>query len=355
MRPLRLLLPTLFVLASLAGCSSIGPKRLSIDQVDYARALGEGKKNEILAAIVGFRYGDPPSFLSASSIITSYTVQATVGSTLSAGNDDYNFGQAVGQLAYSDHPTLTFSPTTGEAYANQYARPISPLVFLPLVESGVPIDVLLRLTVQSVAGLQNGSALGGTNNGGSAGFFQLLHVLRRLQLAGQLDTQIETLNKQPVVYMALGATTSGKSPQVDADVRLARKLLRLSPKTARYQIVYGTRAGNGRTIPLASRSVIGILTELGAQIDVPAQTVADGSTEPTVGLIGGETRPAIIIHVGDPGKRRTFARIEYDDVPYWIARNDFDSKYAFTILQNLIAIAESSQNAKAPALTIQAN
>src|SRR5690349_3508359 len=32
-----------------AGCAGIGPGRLKADQVDYARALGDAKKREILA------------------------------------------------------------------------------------------------------------------------------------------------------------------------------------------------------------------------------------------------------------------------------------------------------------------
>src|SRR5438045_3488394 len=41
-----------------SACVHIGPARLKADQVDYARALGDAKKREILAAVVGLRYGD---------------------------------------------------------------------------------------------------------------------------------------------------------------------------------------------------------------------------------------------------------------------------------------------------------
>ena len=46
------------------ACVHLGPTHLKADQVDYARALGDAKKREILAAIVGLRYGDAPAFLS---------------------------------------------------------------------------------------------------------------------------------------------------------------------------------------------------------------------------------------------------------------------------------------------------
>jgi hypothetical protein len=48
---------------TLAGCASVGPRSLKADEVEYARALGEAKKREILALVVGLRYADLPGFL----------------------------------------------------------------------------------------------------------------------------------------------------------------------------------------------------------------------------------------------------------------------------------------------------
>src|SRR5690349_22535542 len=104
-----------------AGCAGIGPGRLKADQVDYARALGDAKKREILAAVVGLRYADAPSFLTVSQIIAAYNVDASASSTLNAGSGSVpNYASATGTLSYSNHPTFTFTPTTGEAYAQAY-------------------------------------------------------------------------------------------------------------------------------------------------------------------------------------------------------------------------------------------
>jgi hypothetical protein len=104
-----------------------------------------------------------------------------------------------------------------------------------------------------------------------------------------------------------------------------------------------------------TRSVLGILTDLGAQVRVPDAEVESGSTKPTVGLIGGETRPTIIVHSGGKPDANAYVVIDYDGTAYWVARDDFDSKYAFTVLQNLMALAESDTSAKAPVVTIPAN
>ncbi len=45
----------------------------------------------------------------------------------------------------------------------------------------------------------------------------------------------------------------------------------------------------------------------------------------------------------------------YDKSNYWIGRGDFDSKYAFTVVQNLMALAEVTDTAKAPIVMTPAN
>ncbi|SAL87546.1 hypothetical protein AWB74_08162 [Caballeronia arvi] len=355
-----------------AGCAGIGPGRLKADQVDYARALGDAKKREILAAIVGLRFADAPSFLTVSSIIAAYSFDTSGGVILNAGSGAQpNYAQATGSVSYSNHPTFTFSPTTGDAYASAYIRPLSPTLVMPLAESGIPIDLLLRITAQSISGLQNGTALGGPNAAGSSDFFLLLRALRRLQLAGELniesrntgddkpgktETSVKGGNSgdKGGVFITLGATRSGASKQVADDLALVRRLLHLSPKMKTYEFVYGQSADQSR-IPMVTRSVLGILTDLGAQISVPDDQIGNGATKPTIGLIGGETRPTIIVKTGEKAPRDAYVSVLYDKSNYWIDRGDFDSKYAFTVVQNLMALAEVTDTAKSPVVTIPAN
>jgi len=354
MRRKALLSAVLCVCVVVSGCASIGPKQLKADQVDYARALGEAKKREILAAIVGIRFADSPAFLSVSQIIAAYTFDATAGSTLSAGDTTQNFAAANGSVSYSNHPTFTFTPTTGQAFATAYIRPLAPALVLPLAESAIPIDLLLRITAQSIGGLQNANALGGQNGNGSVEFFELIQALRRLQLAGQLNVESRDEDHGGRVYFTLGATTSGENGQTTADLALVRRLLKLSPKTKTYEVVYGQSAQRGERIPMVTRSVLGILADLGAQVSVPEELVAHGSTKPTIGLIGVETRPTIIVNVGKKAPEDAYIDIQYGPSQYWIDRRDFDSKYAFTVVQMLMALAETNQDAKTPIVTIPA-
>lgn len=337
------------------ACAQVGPTRLKADQVDYARALGTAKKRAILDAMVQLRFADAPSFLTVSQIIAAYTFDASGGATLNAGSGAQpSYALANGSLSYSNHPTFTFTPTTGDAFASAYIRPLAPALVLPLAQGGIPVDLLLRISAQSIDGLRNGTALGGSRSAGTPGFFQLIHAARRLQLAGELNVELRKENGENHVYLVIAVSGDGPEPEgAAADRRLLQQLLRLPHDTGSYEIVYGQPPAPGK-IALLTRSVLGILTDLGAQIDVPSASVARGAAKPTVGLIGGETRSTIVVHSGaapsDP-----YVAISYDGTPYWIDRDDFDSKYAFTVVQDLMALAEADTSSKAPIVTIPAD
>jgi hypothetical protein len=348
----------LFIAAALcaslgmSGCASIGAQRLRADQVDYARALGDAKKREILSSMVGLRFADSPGFLSVSQIIAAYSFDLSGSATLGG---DGTAGTGTGTISYSNHPTFTFTPTTGDAYAAAYIRPLPATLFLPLADSGIPIDLLLRLTAQSVGGLQNGSELGGPNGNGSPRFFELLQVLRRLQVAGELTVAYQEVDHVGHVSITLGATTSGESEATNADLARVRQLLHLSSTTKTYEVTYGQSSTVKDQIQLVTRSVLSILGTLGAQIDVPADAVASAETKPTVALVGGETRPTVIVHSGKKAPADAYVAVTYDGTAYWIDKTDFDSKYAFTVVQDLMALAEAKQTTTTPIITVPAS
>lgn len=339
-----------------AGCTTLGPRSLKADQVDYARALGDAKKRQILSMIVGLRYADAPSFLNVTQIIAGYTFTGTGGAGLNTLPDPGGpRAGATGLLSYSDHPTFTFTPTTGEDYAKAYIHPLPPALILPLAGSGIPIDLLLRITVQSIAGLNNAAMLGGTTGNGSPGFFELLRVLRRLQLAGVLSVEYHPGSNAGKVELSFSSPQAGESAEALADERRARELLRIQGDRMQYEIVYGTAAQGPNTIPVITRSVLAILSDLGAEIAVPASDVSSGATQPTVGLVGGETRPILVVHAGNKRPTDVYAAIGYRSLQYWIEDSDFDSKYALTVVQNLMALAEVTDTSHAPVVTVPAN
>ena len=102
-----------------------------------------------------------------------------------------------------------------------------------------------------------------------------------------------------------------------------------------------------------TRSLLAILTDLSAEIDIPAEDVMSGATQPAGRLVGGETRPVLVIR-SDKRPRDAYASINYRGHHFWIANTDFDTKYALTVVQSLEAIAQVSDNSHAPLVTVPA-
>jgi hypothetical protein len=341
---------------ALCGCFSLGPHTLRADQVDYARALGDAKKREILAMIVGLRYADAPAFLTVSQVIAGYTFTASATAVANSVPDPGGPAAGLtGVASYSDHPTFTFTPTTGESYAKAYIHPLSPALVLPLADSGIPIDLLLRIAVQSIGGLSNAAMLGGPTGNGSPGFFELLIVLRRLQLAGEMSIQYQNAQGGGQVSLALGLPRGTESPETAADVKRVRELLKLPAGPAPYLIAYGNSALGSRDISVVTRSVLAILSDLGAEIEVPAADVTSGTTKPAIQLVGGETRPIVFIHASNKIQGSAYSAVSYRGSQYWIDDADFDSKYALTVVQDLMALAEETDTSHAPIVTVPAN
>lgn len=338
---------------SLAGCGSFGAEKLDEDQVDYARALSLSNRRQILANIVSVRYADSPSFLSVTQIIAGHSAVAGVtGTGTWAATGLNSSGILGGALTLTSNPTFTFTPTTGEELAESYIRPLAPEVVMPLAQSGVPIDLLMRLAVQSAGpGLQNSASLSGANPG-TIGFFQLIHALRRIQEAGLLDIRYQKQDKAPgQVFLAIN--TDADTPRdLLSDVHLVRELLHMNQPEV--ELVYGSGPQKSGKVAIVTRSIQGILSEIGAQIQVAPKDVERHAVMPTVGVIGVETRPVIVIHADASAPPGAYADIVRGDRHYWIDDNDFDSKFAFSVVQNLIALAESSQSGKQALVTIPA-
>ena len=71
---------SLFLLAGLSGCASIGPGNVARDRFDYISAISDSWKAQMLLNLVKLRYGDAPVFLDVASVITQTGLQGTVGS-----------------------------------------------------------------------------------------------------------------------------------------------------------------------------------------------------------------------------------------------------------------------------------
>jgi hypothetical protein len=333
---------------SLCGCFSLGSTRLYEDQLGYSRALGDAEKSDTLLNVVRIRYADTPIFLQATQVISGYQLQRNVTGGFeafpAANPSTFLNGNASAQLQQS--PTFTFQPLSGAQFAQSFIRPLSPADLLPLAMGGLPIDVLFRLGVQSINGLSNVVPLTQTGAAGSPEFFLLLRDLRRLQIAGLLSVRLRRdaapagshgISDPGRVYVSLATT---RDADLLATVGETKRLLGMPPGASEAEVVYGLIPEPGQ-VALLTRSMLGVMAQLSLQMDVPPDDVARHRTLPTVGNVGPERRPVVIIHSGAAAPADVFTSVQYRRTWFWIAEDDFDSELAFSVLQILLALART--------------
>ncbi|MBL6455436.1 hypothetical protein JMJ55_08890 [Belnapia sp. T6] len=333
------------VLLLLVGCTGNGPQQLDTDQVGYAQALGDGLKRQMLLNMVRLRYADVPTFLSVSQVITGYTLQTTgqVGLNAYPTANPGNYATVSGTMQYTTRPTFTFTPVTGEQFAQSYLRPMAAAELLSLAQSGAPIDLLFRLGVQSMNGMPNGATRGGEAQLASGGFLALMAALRRSQAAGGLGLRFERQGGGGRVFLLLEGDAPGLAE--------ARRLLGLAPRVREAEVIYGRGpAGHGQ-VAILTRSVLQILYEMGAQIEVEEADIRAGETRATdLGL--GERLMRVRQGRRAPGD--AFAAVEYRDRWFWIEGSDYPSKTSFTFVFILQVLAEGGRAQPGAVLTIPA-
>lgn len=338
----------------LCGCFSFGPDRLDQDQINYSRALSSSEKRETLLDVVRLRYADSPSFLEATQVISGYQLQRNVnaGFQFFPGLSPSSLLSGGGTAQLQQSPTFTFQPVTGEQFAQSFVRPLSPAELLPFALGGLPVDVLFRLGVQSVNRLENAVPLTERGSSGSPEFFRLIYDLRVLQIAGLVGVGLERDKDTGVagsaaehgsrvagrVYLSFSASSE---PRYAAALSEAKQLLGLAPGAEDAEVVYGRLPRAPGQVAVLTRSMLGVLSQLAFDIEVPQADVDLGRTPRTGGPSGVERRPVVVVHSGKVVPLEPFVAIEYQHSWFWIAEEDFDSKLAFSIVEILLALAKT--------------
>src|SRR5258705_2817164 len=178
---------------ALTGCTHLGPKTIALDRFDYSSAIADSWKQQTLLNIVKLRYMDLPVFVDVASIVSGYSLQTgvNVGGTLSSHDAiQRNFLAAGAQAVYTDRPTITYVPMTGEKFLRGLITPIDPKAIFSMLQSGYAADFILALTVESLNGVRNRSVTAGSVREADPEFIQAMGLLRDVQAAGACGMRV---------------------------------------------------------------------------------------------------------------------------------------------------------------------
>jgi hypothetical protein len=353
--------PALVALLLLAGCSGIGPGTVTRDRFDYTAAVAESWKSQMLLNLVKLRYSDTPVFLDVGQIVSGYTVQSTF---TAAGNIFNTSGVVPGvpnssiglgaQGQFTDRPTITYTPLMGERFARSLMTPIPPPAILSLIQAGYPIDVVLRLVVHTLNGIQNRFGGVARRRPAEPEFYELLARLRRIQDSGAIGLRVRRVNREEAVVLTFRQKVD---PAIAAETLATRQLLGLDPQGGEIRVAYGSVAADDKELAMLTRSILDILIDLSSFITVPETHVQERrvapTAEPEVGP-GGPIPPLVRIQSSREKPGDAFVAVPYRDHWYWIDDRDMPSKAMFSFLMFVFTLVETGDKPAPPIVTIPA-
>jgi hypothetical protein len=350
LRPIRLLCATIL---ALSGCVSIGPATVRRDQVDYADAISEAAKRQLLLNLVKLRYGDAPNFVTVSQLVAGYSFEGRA----SLGGDfnkqgvvfGHNFDLGLGGT-YNDHPTITYTPLQGSAFAELMLKPISPNSLFAVILAGGSPRIVFGLGVDTINGLNNWSRRPGGYLPERGEFNQVVRLLNELNDAGRLQLRFESTSTGVQAYL----DTRRRDGQL-ADPRYAKliKLLGLDPSLGRYRIVFGLGDSGPDQITIQTRSLIEALRETASRIPVPDADIEEGRTYPPPPPADGIAKQiALGVQHQMLPPFDAFVSVHYDGNWFWIPNDDYQAKATFTMLMLLFNLATPGSESKLPVITI---
>ncbi len=335
---------------SLTACSSYGPKSMRKDQLDYGYSIGENWKNQMLANIVKLRYVDMPVFMDVGQIVAGYTLETTVNGQVGFGSG-FTGGDSQGLGAsgkFTDRPTITYTPKTGDAYLRSLLEPVEPRSLLALVQAGYNSELLFTWAVEAINGVHNYSATSQKTRSADPAFHEFVGLMRELQLAGAVGFELGTdpSDGNSIIFRL---NKEGLDESVLKKQARAGELIGLDGKRDEYRVIYAPFRSDPDTLTIQTRSVIQTLVAMAGFVEVPAEVASHAA--PGYDLSTGAFRP-FRVYSGTDRPKQSFAAIQYHDYWYWIENSDIQSKQVFTLMLFLTTLTNSSADKNAPVLTI---
>jgi hypothetical protein len=343
--------------ALFTGCAHLGPKSVAVDRFDYSTAIADSWKQQTLLNIVKLRYMDLPVFVDVASIVAGYSLQTgvTVNGVLSTEKAvQGNYASLGGQAIYTDRPTITYVPLTGEKFLRGLITPIDPKNIFFMLQAGYPADFILGLTVEGLNGVRNRSTAGGAMREADPEFLRALQLMREVQAAGAVGMRVEedkVKNQTAVLFFRrddVAADIAEKSAEI-------RRLLKLPADMSRFALIYSPTRGATNELAVNSRSMLQIMSAFASYMDVPAAHLKEHRALPAFeGSAAENGTNGVRIHSGKDKPTDAFAAVQYRGQWFWIDDGDWQTKRALTAVMFFFTLAETGSSDKLPLITIPA-
>jgi hypothetical protein len=341
------------VVLLLAGCSSMGPATVTRDRFDYVAAISESWKQQMLLNLLKVRYDDGPVFLDVTSVINAYGLETQVqlfAQSVPLGRQGDNYTHTGGIARYSDRPTISYVPVSGERLVRSLMTPVSLATLLRLVQAGQPIDTVMRFCVSAVNDIENAHG-GPTGHAGNPRFAELARLLREEQAAGSLTLRSGADWRE----LALVLQPRPGAARAARQARIA-ELLGAGAGKREFRVVYGAAGEGGAQVALETRSMLQVMGDFASYIEAPAEDVAEGRVHAPE-RSAEQLRlfpPLVRVRHADAAPLDAHVAVRYRERAFWIDDRDRASKASLNFLMVMFSLTETGAAPAGPVVTVPA-
>jgi hypothetical protein len=306
----------------------------------------------MLLNIVKVRYLDLPIFLDVGQVVSGYSLETSVnlGATFTSANSQ--LGSVGAQGRYTDRPTITYMPLTGEQFLEGFLTPIQPTSVFSLLQSGYSADFILELCLDSLNGLKNRPASLASKRQPDPEFFRVLALMREVQDAGALGIRIAQTEKgEPATVFFF--RSDDVPDEILEKVFEARRLLGISGDRMDFRLVQSPMRGDEGELGIGTRSLWQMLGAMAMGVTVPESHRERRLVPPLMEVPDGE-RALLRVHSGSSKPSNAYVAVPYEGEWFWIAEDDWKSKRTFTSILFLFTLADTGAEKQLPTITIPA-
>jgi hypothetical protein len=353
----------------ISGCASQGAKRMPADRFDYAAAIGSSAREQMLLNIVRGRYQEMPVFLEIGSVVAQYSYIRSAGvgyfrqfinNSIAPTSDT---ASAEANVGYSEFPTITYAPLTGEAFAKHLYSEIAVDMFFGAAQAGWSVDILMLIGLERFGAAENMSF----------GEVRLARpyasAINKLESFSRTIELFYILSDAEIIEFQLGRGKNQTSADIEqfliitdavpADMRpLVAELRQLLGITNanRFLVTARTTDVSKDEISIRTRSVMAIMKFMSKGIAIPAEHLEQGWVD-NYGMQPSETQ---VMAQQFPFRMRSnrnrpknaFAAVQYQDHWFYIDNQDIASKRTLEHLMILYQLMAPRSESSAPLLTL---
>ena len=303
----------------------------------------------MLLNIVKVRYLELPIFLDVGQLVSGYSMETSVnlGGNLTPNG---GLGSIGASGRYTDRPTITYLPMTGEKFLQGFLTPLKPVNVFSLVQSGYAADFVLELCLDSFNGLHNRPARLASTRDPDPEFFRVLKLMREVQDAGGFGVRIRQVEGSEPAFVIF-FRKADVPEEIRSKSEEIRRLLQIPLGRDEFELVYSPMRGEDGELGIGTRSLWQILAAMAMGIDIP-ESHHQRQLAPPLAEIPKDETALLSVHSGPDEPKNSYVAVSFEDEWFWIADSDWHSKRTFSSILFLFTLADTHGTESLPTITI---